>query len=97
MIKKYVLLLLLLSHYLTSSKKIEVEFDEESDVIIKEGKVYLPVNTQRQLKLDEKESPYNSSDEVFNDHQNSNCEEDLVSGGEFWAYIFIILCKYTIL
>ena len=79
--KVYVIVLLFLL-YLTTCTKIEVDFDTERDMIIKGGKVYLPI--------DENYKPHEGA-------KKSQHEEELATGATFWFYIFAVLCKINII
>lgn len=97
---KYVLLFLLLSCCLISCKKVIVDYDEHTDVILKDGKLYIPTIKEvyesnstyslRVMNLDEGYLPSNIEGTA-----SEHCGEELVTGSEFWFYIFIVLCKFT--
>ncbi len=95
MVKAYVLLLLFLSCYVTNGKQITVEYDEKSDVIIKDGKLYLPFVGSLTSVLSE--NGISVKDEVNNlvkAHGEVTGEAQEVSEGKFWFYIFMIGCNY---
>jgi hypothetical protein len=99
MVKAYVLLLFLLSCNMTIGKKISVEYDERNDLIVKDGKIYLPINegslnSGRLLSSTSEESATGTN--VSNEHKPAiHCEtEEELSSGKFWFYIFFIGCKY---
>ena len=99
MVKAYVLLLLFLSCNMTNGKKISVEYDERNDLILKDGKIYLPINggsidSGRLLSSTSEESRNGTN--IANEHKEPvHCEsEEELSSGKFWFYIFFIGCKY---
>ena len=70
--KAYVLILFS-TIYITHCVKLLVEYDKQRDLIIHEGKVYLPVNIDRETE----------------DNHNSNeaHEEELATGASFVFYL----------
>ncbi len=105
MIKKYALLLLLLSSWMTNGYKIEVEYDAEKDIIVKDGKIYLAKVSPRLLqnesseanppshKLTESQKEHLKESNFHNTEEACHHEEEQVSGGRFWFYIAAILCN----
>ena len=81
MLKTYVVLIFLCSIYITNAAKIEVEYDEENDLILNNGKIYSAVH-------DIKKSNF-----VPRILAHGAAEEEHVEGAQFWGYIFAILCK----
>jgi hypothetical protein len=73
-------LLLLLAINLTYSIKVQVEYDKQRDIIIHNGKVYMPV-------IEGTESGEHGSE-----HESEHGEEELVTGASFFFYLFGTLC-----
>lgn len=80
MIKIYVAILFLCSIHITNNSNIEVEFDESKDVIIKDGKMYMPVGGSH-TEQEQNTYPRNLAHE----------EEEHATGAAFWIYIIMIL------
>jgi hypothetical protein len=99
MIIRHAIMLLCISFYITNSKLIEVEFDEGKDLIIKDGKIYLPLKDQspelvevrtnliRILNYEDPNSPENL-DNPCPSH------EETLEGASYWFCLLFILCKF---
>ncbi len=81
--KRNVLFFLLLSIYMNSSKIVLVNYDENSDSITFQNKIYYPSHFPS----------YNqeSFKNIIIKEEKKHSEEDL-SETQFWTYIFISLC-----
>jgi hypothetical protein len=75
--KVYACIFILCSFYLIQGVRIEVEYDTERDMIIKGGKVYLPIGEN-----------FTAHPKASNIH-----EEELATGAKFWFYIFMVISK----
>ena len=93
MIKRYVLFLLLVSCNLTYGKKVEVEYDEMKDVIVLDGKIYLPVSGLGEDKGREVSKNLEEISANIKVKNSGHGEEELAHGGKFWFYMFMVLCK----
>jgi hypothetical protein len=96
MVKTYVFLFFLLSYNLTNCAKIEVEYDDLNDVILLNGKMYLPLMTELKNSLNHRllsetvVAPVNPTEVK---PSSAHHEEKELSSGTFWFYILIIFCK----
>jgi hypothetical protein len=73
------ILIIILTIHITFSIKVQVEYDKERDIIIHNGKVYLPVN------IDTEGSPY---EPFVSEHV-----AELASGASFVFYVIATICK----
>lgn len=99
---KYVFFLILLSNHL--AVKVKVEYDPELDVLIHNGKIYIP-STSNSFELETKVSNFRklydleeteAKHESYG-HGEREEEEELVSGATFWFYMFMILCNFDLI
>ena len=93
----YILIFLIINIQYISSKSINVEYNEESDFIIKDGKYYFPISSEIYHK---NKKNLNSQTILRNLEENTEtetkekekvvCEEELVSGSTYWFFMFMV-------
>jgi metal transporter CNNM len=77
--KVYGIILFLCSIHLINCVRIEVEYDSARDMIIKGGKIYLPINLE--------DHP------IPEQPPKAHGEEEFASGAVWWFYVFAVLCN----
>ena len=94
-IKKKISFLFILSISIISSKKILIDYNDELDFIIKDGKYYFPISEEksffkiknlRSLKKLEKTRNLDEKQEG----EKVICEEEMVTGGTYWFFMFMV-------
>ena len=87
---KIFIILLIFNFTFISSKKIIVEYNEEFDYIIKEGKYYFPTN--KDINSSKKKNLAIPTRIFMAEEKAENpCEEELVTGSTYWFYMFMVL------
>ena len=91
MVKTHVILFALLLCNLTVALKVEVEFDSTKDVIIHEGRIYLPIGSN--LESEEIKEIKENKEKQLQSFSSAHEAEEQVTGSTFWFYIFCVFCK----
>ena len=89
----YFISFLIISFQYISSKNINVEYNEKSDFIIKDGKYYFPVSvelTSKNLKSIGSKSQFRNLEEAAETQEKVICEEELVTGSKYWFFMFMV-------
>ena len=88
--------LIILTFSIISSKKITIDYNEELDFIMKDGKYYFPLPEEKSLlkiknlrslsnfkKIRTLEEPKEGDEKVI-------CEEEMVTGSTYWFFMFMV-------
>ncbi len=88
--------LIILTFSIISSKKITIDYNEELDFIMKDGKYYFPLPEEKSLskiknlrslsnfkKIRALEEPKEGDEKVI-------CEEEMVTGSTYWFFMFMV-------
>lgn len=88
--------LIILTFSIISSKKITIDYNEELDFIVKDGKYYFPLPEEKSLskiknlrslsnfkKIRTLEEPKEGDEKVI-------CEEEMVTGSTYWFFMFMV-------
>ena len=93
--RKYIFLYIL-SISIISSKKIIIDYNEELDFIVKDGKYYFPLPEEKSLikiknlrTLSNYKQARALEEEKKGDEKNI-CEEEMVTGGKYWFFMFMV-------
>ena len=90
---KILILLFLLTIPTISSTKILLEYNEELDFVIKDGKYYFPLSKTKSLpkikNLRFKLNDVRNLDEE-KEQEKVICEEEMVTGGKYWFFMFMV-------
>jgi metal transporter CNNM len=92
---KYIFLYIL-SISIISSKKIIIDYNEELDFIVKDGKYYFPLPEEKSLiKMKNLRTLNNykqtrTLEEEKKGEEKIICEEEMVSGGKYWFFMFMV-------
>ena len=93
---KYIFFILLIIS-LISSKKIIIDYNEELDYIIKDGKYYFPIPEEKSLnKIKNLRSLYSNQqtrileEEKGKEPEKVVCEEEMVTGSTYWFFMFMV-------
>ena len=96
-IQIYILVFLIINIQYISSKNINVEYNEESDFILKDGKYYFPVSSelsQKKIKNLNYQTVFRNLEENTETKEKEQekvvCEEELVSGSTYWFFMFMV-------
>ena len=93
--RKYIFLYIL-SVSMFSSKKIIIDYNEELDFIVKDGKYYFPLPEEKSLiKMKNLRTLNNykqtrTLEEEKKGEEKIICEEEMVSGGKYWFFMFMV-------
>ena len=93
--RKYIFLYIL-SISIISSKKIIIDYNEELDFIVKDGKYYFPLPEEKSLiKIKNLRTLNNykqtrTLEEEKKGEEKIICEEEMVSGGKYWFFMFMV-------
>jgi len=91
---KYFLILLILNIQYILSKQIYLEYNEESDYIIKDGKYYFPISDDLipiKLKNLRSQTQIRKTEEASNEPKEPEpCVEEMVTGGTYWFFMFMV-------
>lgn len=77
----------------------EVLWDFSKDIIYYEGKLYYPSDNNEDKSQYSQIHPNKSNETEINEKENNSSskdEEELVSGGKFWFFVFMISSKINI-
>ena len=93
---KYIFFILLIISVI-SSKKIIIDYNEELDYIIKDGKYYFPIPEEKSfVKIKNLRSLFKSKqtrileEEKGTEPEKVICEEEMVTGGKYWFFMFMV-------
>jgi metal transporter CNNM len=92
---KYIFLYIL-SISIISSKKIIIDYNEELDFIVKDGKYYFPLPEEKSvIKMKNLRTLNNykqtrTLEEEKKGEEKIICEEEMVSGGKYWFFMFMV-------
>ena len=93
---KYIFFILLIVSKI-SSKKILIDYNEELDYIIKDGKYYFPIPEEKLfVKIKNLRSLYKNKQTRILDEEKEKepekviCEEEMVTGGKYWFFMFMV-------
>ena len=92
---KYIFLYIL-SISIISSKKIIIDYNEELDFIVKDGKYYFPLPEEKSLiKMKNLRTLNNykqtrTLEEEKKGEEKIICEEEMVTGGKYWFFMFMV-------
>ena len=92
---KYIFLYIL-SISIISSKKIIIDYNEELDFIVKDGKYYFPLPEEKSLiKMKNLRTLNNykqtrTLEEEQKEQEKVICEEEMVTGGKYWFFMFMV-------
>ena len=92
---KYIFLYIL-SISIISSKKIIIDYNEELDFIVKDGKYYFPLPEEKSLiKIKNLRTLNNykqtrTLEEEKKGEEKIICEEEMVTGGKYWFFMFMV-------
>ena len=94
-IKKKFYFLIILSITIISSKKILIDYNEELDYIIKDGKYYFPIPEEKSFsKIKNLRSLTKIQKTRILDEEKEGekviCEEEMVTGGKYWFFMFMV-------
>lgn len=81
---KNVLFLIFISFHLGKCKNVTVEYDEEKQIILFEGKIFTLINKQDLSSF---------KPTIFNEKSAHGGEEAELTEAQFWTYVFVSLCK----
>ena len=93
--RKYIFLYIL-SISIFSSKKIIIDYNEELDFIVKDGKYYFPLPEEKSLiKIKNLRTLNNykqtrTLEEEKKGEEKIICEEEMVTGGKYWFFMFMV-------
>ena len=93
--RKYIFLYIL-SVSMFSSKKIIIDYNEELDFIVKDGKYYFPLPEEKSLiKIKNLRTLNNykqtrTLEEEKKGEEKIICEEEMVTGGKYWFFMFMV-------
>ena len=93
---KYIFFILLIISII-SSKKITIDYNEELDYIIKDGKYYFPIPEEKLfVKIKNLRLLYKNKQTRILDEEKEKepekviCEEEMVTGGKYWFFMFMV-------
>jgi len=94
-IKIYFFLIFALTISTISTTKILLDYNEELDIIIKDGKYYFPLSESKSLpKKKNLLSPIKNKEirnlEEQKEQEKVICEEEMVTGGKYWFFMFMV-------
>ena len=94
-IKIYFFLIFALTKSTISTTKILLDYNEELDIIIKDGKYYFPLSESKSLpKKKNLLSPIKNKEirnlEEQKEQEKVICEEEMVTGGKYWFFMFMV-------
>ena len=94
-IKIYFFLIFALTISTISTTKILLDYNEELDIIIKDGKYYFPLSESKSLpKKKNLLSPIKNKEirnlEEQKQQEKVICEEEMVTGGKYWFFMFMV-------
>ena len=88
--------LIILTFSIISSKKITIDYNEELDFIMKDGKYYFPLPEEKSLsKIKNLRSLSNfkktrTLEEPKEGEEKVICEEEMVTGSTYWFFMFMV-------
>ena len=93
---KYIFFILLIVSKI-SSKKILIDYNEELDYIIKDGKYYFPIPEEKSFikiknlrSLNKNKQIRILEEEKGKEPEKVICEEEMVTGGKYWFFMFMV-------
>ena len=93
---KYIFFILLIVSKI-SSKKILIDYNEELDYIIKDGKYYFPIPEEKSFikiknlrSLNKNKQVRILEEEKEKEPEKVICEEEMVTGGKYWFFMFMV-------
>ena len=92
--QKCVFIILIINIQIIFSKKILLDYNEEFDFIIKDGKYYFPISKEiipNKLKHLRVQSQLRKTEEkVKEEKEPEPCVEEMVTGGTYWFFMFMV-------
>ena len=92
--QKCVFIILIINIQIIFSKKILLDYNEEFDFIIKDGKYYFPISEEiipNKLKHLRVQSQLGKTEEkVKEEKEPEPCVEEMVTGGTYWFFMFMV-------
>jgi len=92
--QKCVFIILIINIQIIFSKKILLDYNEEFDFIIKDGKYYFPISEEiipNKLKHLRVQSQLRKTEEkVKEEKEPEPCVEEMVTGGTYWFFMFMV-------
>ena len=94
-IKIYFFLIFALTISTISTTKILLDYNEELDIIIKDGKYYFPFSESKSLSKKKNLLSSIKKKELRNleeqkEQEKVICEEEMVTGGKYWFFMFMV-------
>jgi len=95
-IRNNILFILLILFRFITSKKIIIDYNEEHDFIVKDGKYYFPLsNEDPYIKTKNLRSLINNYqtrilEEEKKEEEKVICEEEMVTGAKYWFFMFMV-------
>ena len=93
---KYIFFILIIISII-SSKKITIDYNEELDYIIKDGKYYFPIPEEKSFikiknlrSLNKNKQIRILEEEKGKEPEKVICEEEMVTGGKYWFFMFMV-------
>ena len=93
---KYIFIIVLIISII-SSKKISIDYNEELDYIIKDGKYYFPISEEKSIikiknlrSLNKNKQTRILEEEKGKEPEKVICEEEMVTGGTYWFFMFMV-------
>ena len=92
--QKCVFIILIINIQIIFSKKILLDYNEEFDFIIKDGKYYFPISEEtipNKLKHLRVQSQLRKTEEKAKEEKEPEpCVEEMVTGGTYWFFMFMV-------
>ena len=92
--QKCVFIILIINIQIIFSEKILLDYNEEFDFIIKDGKYYFPISEEiipNKLKHLRVQSQLRKTEEkVKEEKEPEPCVEEMVTGGTYWFFMFMV-------
>ena len=92
--QKCVFIILIINIQIIFSKKILLDYNEEFDFIIKDGKYYFPISEEiipNKLKHLRVQSQLRKTEEKAKEEKEPKpCVEEMVTGGTYWFFMFMV-------
>ena len=92
--QKCVFIILIINIQIIFSKKILLDYNEEFDFIIKDGKYYFPISEEtipNKLKHLRVQSQLRKTEEKIKEEKEPEpCVEEMVTGGTYWFFMFMV-------